>query len=35
MSMYVIHVHAKGRKHGKAEGIALETDDCLGTVHES
>jgi hypothetical protein len=34
--MYVIHVHVKGRKHGKIKGnIARETNDCLWTVHES
>jgi hypothetical protein len=30
MFMYVIHVHVKGRKHGKIKGnIARETNDCL------
>jgi hypothetical protein len=30
MFIYVIHVHAKGGKHGKVESnIAPETNDCL------
>jgi len=34
--MYVIHVHVKGRKHGKVKGnIAHETNDYLWMVHES
>jgi hypothetical protein len=36
MFMYVIHVHAKGGKHGKVKAnIALETDDCLWAMHEN
>ncbi len=36
MSMDIIHVHAKkGGEHGEVKGnSALETNDCLWTMHE-